>query len=179
MTRAELDAAYAAAFERKQARRNVYNPYTEQERRQAWLEDRELPPRLGLYAPEFAEPKTAAEFWDDRVIAHGSPLGFGGLPESLVLVAVAVAAQESAMAAVYALGAGKRLEPPVQWVVFQNLQNWRGTDDADRLGMRGTVDGLIAEWSRLRLQETDPEAERQPKRRRPPWAATEARVVLG
>jgi len=74
----------------------------------------------------------------------GSPLGFAGFPESLVL-AVAAAARESAEAAVKALSAARQLEPRVQFTVFENLRLWRGHADATRLETQRTVDALLGD----------------------------------
>jgi hypothetical protein len=148
--RDEVAAAYAAALERKQDRRNVYRSYTEAERRQAWLKDRPLP-NISINAPEFREPKTAGEFFDDRIIERGKLTGF---PETPVLVAIAAAARESAAAAVAAAKAAKGLERPVQAVAYANLLLWKGHPEAGVTDAERVVVAVLNEWSRLRLTET-------------------------
>ncbi len=179
MSRGEVAEAYAAAAARKrQDRTNTYTSYTEEELR-AKLEGRTLK-KVSMYSPPFRPPESEAEWWDDRIIAHGSALGGGGFPEAPVLVAVAVAAREGgADAAVKAVRAARQLEPRVQWGAYQNLLIWKSNDLALRcFGADWVVGRVLAEWSRLRLPEADPEAdpeaERTPRRRRRPWEITAA-----
>jgi hypothetical protein len=149
MTRDEVTAVYQAALERKKRERRYVREYTAAEKRQAWTEDRELPER-GLHDPDWVT-RSAADFWDDMIIRHGSPLGGGAFPESLVLVAVAAAARESAEAAVRALGAGRHLSPAAQAAVFENLRTWKAEPAAMQYGADRVVGQLLAEWDRLEL----------------------------
>jgi len=170
------DAApvFAAALERKQSRRNVYVSYTEAERRQAWVECRELP-NPPVNGPEFAAPKSAGEWWDDRIVERWTVRGWPETP--LLVVTAAAAAWDGDDAARAALRAAGNLEPALQWTVFQNLRLWRSHADAARFGVERTVDVLLAEWSRLKLPERDPAVTRKTPRRRRSWetaAAAEA-----
>jgi hypothetical protein len=155
-SRAALREIYEAALARyQQDRRNKWHSYTEAERRQAWVEGRELP-RMDLYAPEYRPPETAAEFFDDRIIEWGHRPGF---PEAPVLIEVAAAARESAEAAVQAVRAARRLDRRIQWVIYQNLLSWKQHSNADRTGADRTARAVLAEWSRLGLPEEDPDDE--------------------
>lgn len=163
MERAGAAGAYAAAVERKKAtRRNVYRCYTVAEERQAWIEGRELDRSVGLYSDEFAEPKTLAEFCDDRVIEWGKLAGF---PEAGVMVAVAAAARDGAGEAVKALTAARQLTPAQQWAAYRSLRAWPSLDVSKRLGVGPLVAALSAEWARLRLATEDPDAPRPRGRR--------------
>ena len=121
------------------------------ERRQAWLEGRELP-RMDLYAPEFRPPRTPAEFFDDLIIQWGRMPAF---PECPLLLAVAVPAQAGdTAAAVKAVKAAKGLERPVQASVYRNFEAWRTHADAVDTGASSTVLAVEAEWERLKLATT-------------------------
>src|SRR5579875_1040108 len=87
-----LREVYEAARERIEERRNVYQSYTVEEERRAWLEER-APPCTGIHEPEFRAPKTPGEYFDDRTVERGPQ--FHGLPETPVLYAIAAAARES------------------------------------------------------------------------------------
>jgi hypothetical protein len=170
MTRDEVAAVFGAALERKKRdRRNVYVSYSDAEELQARLDGRQLE-KVGLYAPEFKDPISAAEWWDDLVIRHGSPLGGGSFPGSPVLVAVAAAARDGgADAARAALKGARQLEPQVQFSIYRNLVLWRKEDAAYRFGADLIVGQVLAEYERLRLPTEDPAAKTQGKRRRRAW----------
>ncbi len=120
------------------------------------MEARELP-RDSLYAPEFREPSSVAEFFDDRVLERDRQ--FWDLPETPLLLEVADAARESADAAVRAVRAARRLDVRVQWVIYQNLVLWKGGNKAATTGADRIVSAVLGEWSRLRLTAEDPDGE--------------------
>ena len=153
MTRGEMTAAYKAALERKKAGRRVeYRSYTLEEERRAWLEGRELE-RVSLYASEWRDPETLAEWLDDRAIEWGHSMG---TPEAPVMFTLTEAARENAEAAARALKAVQGLPPEVQWNCYQNLDGWRRLDETGRLGAGPLVSALLAEWRRLKLPAEDP-----------------------
>ena len=152
---AALQEIYAAARERLEARRNVYRSYTDTEELRARLEGRTLP-RVPLDAPDFRGPETVSEFFDSRLIERRQ---FFGCPEVPLLYEVAEAARQDAAAAVRALKAARKLDPRTQWVIHQAITEWRRCEGADKTGAERTVSALLAEWSRLRLAEEDPDAE--------------------
>lgn len=155
---------YEAAIGRlKRDRSNDVRSYTREEEREARMDGRTLP-RHDWNAPDYRDARTAAEFFDDRIITHGSPLGGGSMPAAPVLVAVADAARESAAAAVEALAAARQLEPQVQFNVYRNLLLWKSAADAGTTGAAVTVSALLREYSRLRLPEEDPSAPKPEKR---------------
>jgi hypothetical protein len=167
MERPEMAAARAEAIGRKkQDRRNVYTTYTDAEELRARLDGVTLP-RVGINAPEFRDPVTLAEFWDDRVIEWSGQ----GFPEAPVMTAVAVAVRDGgADAARAAVAAARLLEPAVQWSVYLNLKRWEALGDAARFGADRTVGQVLGEWSRLKLPTEDPAtAEQPPRRRRHRW----------
>jgi hypothetical protein len=184
MTRDEVTAAYGAAVERKKRdRRNVYVSYSDAEELQARLDGRQLE-KVSLYAPEFKDPSSAAEWWDDLVIRHGSPLGGGGFPGSPVLVAVAAAARDGgADAARAALRGARQLEPQVQFSVYRNLELWRKEHTAYRFGTDLIVGQVLAEFERLKLQAEDPATDTASdetaarRRKRRPWDITETEAT--
>lgn len=164
MSRADQDAAYKAALERKKTERRVeYRANTVAEERQAWLEGRTLE-RMSIFTtPDWRAPQNLAEYLDDRLIewAHA-----GASPEAPVMIAVAEGARESTAAAVRALKAAKELTPEAAWSVYQNLDRWPGIDETRRLGADRLTAALLAEWRRLKLPEEDP-ALAEAKRQRP------------
>lgn len=145
---------YKAARERLEARRQSCTSYTEREELQAKLEGRTLP-RIGLYAPTFRPPETAAEFFDDRIIERNSQ--FFGKPETPVLIEVAAAAREGAAAAVRAVKAARELDTDTQWVVYQNLVMWKHHDYAARTGAERIIARVLSAWSDLKLAEVNPD----------------------
>ena len=150
---APMREAWEAARERREARRNVYQSYTEAEELRARLEGRTLE-RVSIMAPQFRGPSTAAEFFDDRILERNS--SFWGLRETPVLIEVAAAAREGAEAAVRAVKAARQLDRPAQWVVCQSITAW-GRGDAAKTGADQAVNAVLREWSRLRLQQGDPD----------------------
>lgn len=169
MTLAEVAAVFAAALERRKNERRFVREWTESERRQAWVDDVELPDRR-LYDPEFKSPESAADFWDDRILERNSSLW--DRPETPALTALAVAARDAGdMAAAVKLA--RRLEPAAQWVAFGQLHQWRKHEDAPRFGADRLVGQALAEWERLKLPTEDPAAAREAPRRRRRWEITE------
>lgn len=157
MTTATAPAApreiYEAARERLEARRNVYRTYTEAEELRARLEGRTLP-RTGLYEPDYRQPSSIGEFFDDRVIEWGGLLGDPAVP---VLFAIAAAAREGQAAAVRAVKAARGLDAEAQWVVFQNLTAWRQEATAVTTGAAGVVGAVLAEWARAGFADERPD----------------------
>jgi hypothetical protein len=154
MTVDEVGVAWRAAVARMQeGRRNEYRSYTRAEQLRAELDGRTLP-RLDLNAPEFRGPRTLAEFLDDRVIERGR---LAGMPETPLLVTIAEAARGGAEAAVRVVRLARQLEPRIQLVVYRNLEIWRASGDADATGARGLVAAVLAEWSRFRLPDREPD----------------------
>ena len=164
MTRDDVAAVFAAALERRSRERRFTREWTEAERRQAWVDDVELPERR-LYDPEFRSAESSNDFWDDRILERNS--SWHGNPETPALTALAVAARDAGDAAAAVELAGQ-LDPAVQWVVFQQLGLWRKHEDAVRLGAGRLVDQMLAEWERLGLQTEDPGKPR-PERRKRRW----------
>jgi hypothetical protein len=167
MTREEIAAAYRAALERVRGRRNEYVPVSERERREAWLEGRELP-RHDWRAPAFRAPVTLGEWADDVVVAWGQP-GLQGDPATPVIIGLAEASRDGAAAAAGALKAARGLPPASQWAVYQNLQAWRTDDGSGRLGTDLLALALLDEWGKLRLATEDPATATPGRRRRRPW----------
>lgn len=169
MTRAEVAAASAAALARKrESRTNVYRAYTRVERLRAELEERELPQSAGLFSPEFSGPRTASDFWDDRVLERNR--SWWDFPETPLLVTLAVLLRDGDHdGARAALKAARNLDPAVQFCVYENLRLWKANADAPRWDAEGAVNGLITEWGRQKLPTEDPALNQQPARRRRKW----------
>jgi hypothetical protein len=151
---AGLREIYQAALERVKARRNEWRSCSEAERRRAWVECRELPPRQDLNVPSLRPPETAADFFDDRICEWA---GLRGDPVMPVLLAVADAARGGADAAVKAVRAARQLDVRAQWVACQNLSIWRQHGHAAKTGADRIVAAVLGEWSRLKLARTDPD----------------------
>ena len=179
MTRDEIAAAWKAALERKQARKQEYTTYTDAEELRARLEGVTLE-RVGLYAPDYKDPRTAAEWWDDRIAERNR--SHWDFPQTPLLATLAVLLHDGdAGGARAALKAARGLEPAVQWCAYRNLLLWRGHADASRFGAERAVDQVLAEWERLKLPTEDPAADTASdetadrRRRRRPWVTpTEA-----
>lgn len=166
MTREEVAAAWNAAVERRSRERRYVRDWTELERRQAWLENRELPERR-LYDPDFTT-KSAADFWDDRIIERNS--SWWGRPETPVLTALAAAARDgSGDGVLAAVKLARHLTPAAQFAVFGQLRLWRRHEDAPRFGAEQAAGRILAEYERLRLPVEDPAQKQQAERRKPPW----------
>jgi len=169
-TAAEIDPAYRAARARLEERRNRYVTYTEQEELRAKLDGVELP-RVGMYAPEFRAPATAAEAWDDVVVRLGGPLN-RGWPEHRYLAAVAAAARDGgAAAAVKAVKDARQLEPAQQHAVYKNLLSLEKDPDKRFADVQQVVRAVLAEWERLDLAQGDEQAEAYRRRARKAGAA--------
>jgi hypothetical protein len=167
MTREQVAEAHKAAMGRKEARRQVYTTYTDAEELRARLDGVTLP-RVGLYAPDYRDPSTGAEWWDDRVAERNSSTW--GFPETPLLTALAVLLHDGDDdGAREALKAARGMEPAVAWCVYRNLGHWQKHPDASRFGADRAVGRVLAEWERLRLPAEDPAAapEAKPRRRRP------------
>jgi hypothetical protein len=177
MTRDEIAAASAAALARKrESRANEYRTYSRAERLRAELEERELPQSAGLYAREFRGPSSASDFWDDRLLERNR--SWWDFPETALLITLADLLREGDHdGARAALKAAKALEPGVQWAVFGQLRLWKANADAPRWDAERAVNGLLAEWQRLKLPETDPAAQSQPRRRRRRWETSETEAA--
>jgi hypothetical protein len=165
MTRDEVAAAYRAALERRSLERRFTREWTEAERRQAWVDNVELPERR-LYDPDYKNAESARDFWDDRILERNS--SWFGRPETPALSALAVAARDGGDLAA-AVKLAQRLEPRAQWAVFGQLGLWRKHGDALRFGADRIVDRALAEWERLKLPTEDPAAKARPERRRRRW----------
>jgi hypothetical protein len=168
MSRDEVTAAYQAAVERKKRdRRNDDRLYSRGERLKAEMQDTELP-RNSVFAPEWREAASAAEWWDDRLMERNRSLHW--LPETPLLYSLAVALRDGeAAAALAAVKAARQLEPAVQFCVYENLRLWRGHDLASKFSAERAVDRVLAEWDRLKLPTGDPALAEQPARRRRKW----------
>lgn len=173
MTRADVATVFAAALERRKHERRFVREWTESERRQAWLEDRELPEKR-LYDPDFKGPESAADWWEDRILDRNS--SWWDRPETPVLTALAVAARDAGDVAA-AVKLARQLDPRAQWVVFGQLHLWRKHEDAHKFGAERVVDQALAEWERLKLPTEDPSAAREAPRRRRPWDITETEAT--
>lgn len=156
IARDPLAAARQAALERYEQRRNQYESHTDAEHRHAWLEGRSLP-RQDLFAPIFRAPQTLGEWLDDRVLERNGVLLT--CPETRILIAVAEAAREGTGAAVRAVRAARQLGRAAQWVTYQCLVQWKDRDDAGKTGGEQLVSAVLAEWSKLRLAQKDPDDE--------------------
>jgi hypothetical protein len=149
---ADVRVLRAAATERVKARRTGWTSYSDAERRQAWLEGRELP-RQSINDPAFAPPSSLAEFADDLVITWGA-LPFEPGP---ALAVIADAVRDGREAAVRAVRAARRLTRAEQWAAYQNIDRARHQPDAARTGADRVLLAVLGEWSRLKLADTDPE----------------------
>lgn len=175
MTRDEVAAAFRAAVERRNTERRYVREWTVAERREAWLDGRELPERR-LHDPDYRRPETAADFWDDRIIERNSSLH--GFPETPVLYTLAVALRDGDEGAAHAaVTAARHLEPRVQFCVYRNLQLWGKRDEAFRFGADQAVGQVLAEYERLGLPTKEPAAEERAERRRAPWDITETEAA--
>jgi hypothetical protein len=168
MTRDEIAEAHQAALARKRHdRTNTYRAYSDAEELQARLEGRRLE-RVSIYAPEFKDPESAADWWDDRILERNS--SHWGFPEVPVLFAVAVAARDGGPgAAREAVRAARQLQPAVQWTVYRNFQLWAKHETAIRFGADQVVGQVLAEWERMRLPTEDPAPKERPPRRQRRW----------
>jgi len=165
MTRDEIAAVFAGAVERRNRERRFVREWTEAERRQAWVDDVELPERR-LYDPDYKKAESPRDFWDDRILERNSSRH--GHPETPVLTALAVAARDAGDVAA-AVKLARQLEPAVQWAVFGQLGLWRKHEDALRFGAERVVDQALAEWERLKLPTEGPAAKTRPERRKRRW----------
>ena len=162
MTTATVKDEYEAALGRyRDRKRPPYRPPTEKQRLEAVLNGTELPPSSGLYESEYREAATAAEVFDDVIIAHARVAQWG---EGKVMVAVAAAARQDTAKAVKAVQAAKDLTLEQQQVLLANLQHWRGRPAARSTGADAVLAAVIAEMGRLGLPES--EYERALKARR-------------
>ncbi|HEY1914249.1 MAG TPA: hypothetical protein VGH27_01625 [Streptosporangiaceae bacterium] len=153
----DVGAVYLAARERLEERANVYRSHTEAEKRQAWLRGEELS-GPGIYSDPYRAPGTLAEWLDDRIVERNS--SFHQCPETGVLFAILAAAREGgATAAVAAVRPARQLDPRAQWTAYENVRSWRGHPAAAKFAADSLMNAVLAEWSRLRLAEEDPDGE--------------------
>ena len=178
MTAAEVAAAYDAALERKnEGRRQEYVAYSEAEELRAKLEGRKLD-KVSIYAPEHKAAASAADFWDDRIIERASALGMRGFPETPLLITIAVALRDGRPGdALTALRAAGQLDPDVQWAVRESLRLWRAHGDAHQFGAYEPIGRVLAEWSRLGLQDMEPRPGKPARRRQRPWEVIETEAT--
>jgi hypothetical protein len=170
LSRGEVRAAAAAALQRVRGRQTSdYSTITEQERRQAWLEGRELREH-DWHAPAVRPAESFAEWADDTVLAWRQ---LEGDPVQPLIVAIIEAARASVEDAVRLLRAARDLPREAQWSLYQNFGAWRGHEHADRLGLGRLALALLAEWKRLGLADTDPAAQPAGRRRRRRWEIAE------
>lgn len=156
MTREQIAAAFAAAVERRDRERpNDYRSYTEAEELQAKLDGRKLE-RVPVTAPVHKDAETSGQWWDDRLLERNNSTWWH--PDTPVMFAVAVAARDGGRrAAVEAVRAARQLEPAAQWDAWRNLRTWRGHPLAVRFGAEDVLNGVLAEWERLRLATEEPD----------------------
>ena len=151
----DVGEAYAAAVERRKARANHYRSYSDSDELKARLEGRTLE-RVSITAPEYREPSSPAEFWDERIIEAGGAAK-RSWPELAFLAGLAAAARDGEAAARAAVRDARQLEPAQQWAAFQNLVRWKA--DAARFGAERTVNAVLTEWSRWDLAEEEPDGD--------------------
>lgn len=155
MTAADpLAVTWEAARERVEARRNRWRSYTEAERRQAWVENRELP-RQSSSDPAFRAPETLGEWLDDRITERHRQ--FWSYPETRVLIAIADAARGGAEAAVKAATPARSLDRRAQWGAYSNLLEWKREHEAAKLGADRIINAVLRAWEKSGLAAEDPD----------------------